>query len=434
MVNIKLTYEVAIKKIHSLNKFGMKLGLGRIQKLLSLLSDPQDKLKCIHVAGTNGKGSTCNMLSSILTNAGYKTGLFISPYVIDFRERMQINNEMISKADVVNLVKTIMPVVEKMAIDKEQVTEFEFITAMAFKYFLDNNCDIVILEVGLGGRYDSTNVIKNPLACVITSVSYDHMDILGDTLEKIAFEKCGIIKNKVDTILYKDQAREVIDTVKKVCAKRDSRLILADDSKIKISNEEIDYTYVKYKNLYMKIPLVGVHQVKNVSVVLETVYNLKDKGFKIYDENIINGIENTKFPARIELLNKKPIIILDGSHNPSGVMALSKFIKLHIKNKKIIGIVGMLKDKDVNSSLRNIDKLFSMIITVTINNERTMKSDDLKNIVANYCDNVYSISNINDALDYAYNQMDDDTAIIIFGSLYLAANARNIIIKKFNIK
>lgn len=429
-----MDYKNAIEKINSLNKYGMKLGLERMEKLLKLLFNPQDKIRFIHVAGTNGKGSICNMVASILKDSGYKTGLFISPYVIDFRERIQINNKMISEQEVINLVEKIMPIAEEMSLHGDAVTEFEFITAMAFKYFYDTRCDIVVLEVGLGGRYDSTNVIKNPLLSVITSISYDHENILGDTLGKIAFEKCGIIKEGIDTIMYQSQEKEVIDIVKKVCNDKNSKLILSKDPSIEVLNAGIDYTHIKYKQIQIKIPFAGIHQVKNVSVVLSIIENLKEKGFNIQSSNIKNGIENAKFPARIEILNKEPLIILDGSHNPSGIKALSEFIKSFIKKKKIIGIVGMLKDKDVNSSLLNIEGIFSKVIAVTVNNDRAMQSTDLKNILINYCTDVHSINSINDALNYVRRLLDSDTAVIIFGSLYLASCARDLIAKNFKTK
>lgn len=429
-----MDYKNAIEKINSLNKYGMKLGLERMEKLLKLLFNPQDKIRFIHVAGTNGKGSICNMVASILKDSGYKTGLFISPYVIDFRERIQINNKMISEQEVINLVEKIMPIAEEMSLHGDAVTEFEFITAMAFKYFYDTKCDIVVLEVGLGGRYDSTNVIKNPLLSVITSISYDHENILGDTLGKIAFEKCGIIKEGIDTIMYQSQEKEVIATVKKVCNDKNSKLILSKDPSIEVLNAGIDYTHIEYKQIQIKIPFAGIHQVKNVSVVLSIIENLKEKGFNIQSSNIKNGIENAKFPARIEILNKEPLIILDGSHNPSGIKALSEFIKSFVKKKKIIGIVGMLKDKDVNSSLLSIEGIFSKVIAVTVNNDRAMQSTDLKNILINYCTDVHSINSINDALNYVRRLLDSDTAVIIFGSLYLASCARDLIAKNFKTK
>lgn len=429
-----MNYEDAIARIESLNKFGMKIGLERIEKLLNLLGNPQDKIKFIHIAGTNGKGSTAKMLSSVLIDSGYRTGLFISPHVIDFCERIQINNNMISKNEISNLLEDIMPEVDAMAEHGDIITEFELITAMAFKYFADKDCDVVVLEVGLGGRGDSTNIISNPLLEVITSISYDHTNILGGTLEKIAFEKCGIIKDNTDVVVYPDQDENVMDVIKDVCKSKHSRLILADDSSIKIISEDINCTYVEYEGIKIRLPLSGRHQVKNLSVVLSAIDILVKKGFNISIDNIKAGIENTKFAARIEILNKNPIVILDGSHNPSGISSLCEFIKLHVKCSKIIGIVGMLGDKDIDSSLANIKDLFSSIITVPINNSRALKSKEMESIVKKYCDDVYSEDSIKKAVDHACKLSGDGGAIIIFGSLYLASEMRNIVIKKFDIK
>ena len=226
-------------KINSLMKFGMQLGLDRIKKLLSLIGSPQNNLRFIHVAGTNGKGSACTMMSSILTQAGYKTGLFVSPYVTCFRERMQISGKMISEEELNNLLNEIMPVVDKMAEEQEFITEFELITAIALKWFSNNNCDIVVLEVGLGGRFDSTNVIENPIVSVIMSISFDHTSVLGDKLEQIALEKCGIIKPCSTTVVYPDQNQDALKVILKVAKEQKNKIIIPELTSINVIRHKV---------------------------------------------------------------------------------------------------------------------------------------------------------------------------------------------------
>lgn len=418
--------------INSFMKYGMQLGLERIDKLLNLIGNPQDKLKFVHIAGTNGKGSTCVMTSSILTKAGYKTGLFISPYVTCFRERMQISNVMISEDELARILDYIMVFVKKMAKEKEFITEFELITAVALKWFADNNCDIVILEVGLGGLYDATNVIKNPIASVITSISLDHVAILGNSIEKIAYQKCGIIKQNSVTIIYPEQKKEALDVILKVAKEKDNEIIIPDLSEIKLLESDIDGNKLIYNDKMIELPLVGEYQIKNLSVVLEIIKVLKRNEFKITSDNLKEGLKKVVYPARFEIISKNPLIIVDGSHNPDGIKSLVSILIKNLTGKKLIGIIGMLKDKDVENSLKNLAPLFSEIVITSPRTDRSLPEQDLKKVADKYCDDVKIINDKKEAVDYSLNKLSNEKVLIVCGSLYLASEIRPILIQ--NIK
>jgi len=258
-----MNYEEAIKKIDSLLVFGSQPGLERISKLLELMGNPQNNLKYVHVAGTNGKGSVSNMTASILDKAGYKTGLFTSPHITGFGERMQINFRRISESEIISQVEELFPMVEQLREKGTVITEFEFVTAMAFNWFSKEKCDIVVLETGLGGRYDSTNVIKAPLCSIITAISADHTAVLGDTLEKIAAEKCGIIKDNGNTV-FAFQEKEVNDVVLKTVYEKNN--VMYNPFRLPVLSTTIHGSDVIYGELKLHIPLVGEHQIFNTGL------------------------------------------------------------------------------------------------------------------------------------------------------------------------
>ncbi len=422
-----MNYEDTIKKINSLLKFGVKPGLERIKKLMDKLQNPQNKLKFIHVAGTNGKGSTCTMIASVLKNSGYKTGLFTSPFVVDFRERIQINSEFISKEDLINLTNEIFPIVENMKKQGDIITEFEFIVAIAFKWFYEQNCDIVVLEVGLGGRFDATNIIKTPLLSIITSISLDHTHILGKTFAEITFEKCGIIKNFGTTVVYPEQKPEVYKIIKKITAERKNKLVISNFDNVKIIKTDLTGNYIKYKETNFQIPLIGEHQIKNLVTVLASIDCLRNQSFIISDENLKNGLKNSFIPARLEILNTSPLIMLDGAHNIDAAFNLSKFLENNLANKKIFAIFGVMKDKDTENIIKILAPFFYTVITVTPNNKRAMTSDILDEKFKKYCKNVIPINNINDSIKLALKMATKKDVILICGSLYLAGDVKQLL-------
>lgn len=421
-----MNYNQALEYIHSFERFGSKLGLERISRLLELMGNPQNKLKYVHIAGTNGKGSTTTITSNILINSGYNVGTYISPYIIDFRERIQLNGNMISKEDLIYEVENIIPFIEKLNSQEIQIKEFELITAMAFNYFYRKKCDIVCLEVGLGGRFDATNVIKQPLVSVINSISIDHTNILGDNLTEISFEKAGIIKPNCDIVLYPKQEKETFDVIYQVAKQNNSKLYMADLDKLEISKMDIYGSDFEYSGNNYKIKLAGKHQVYNAINVIEICDILIVKGYNITFDNIYNGISKTFFPARMEILSENPIVILDGAHNCSGFYNINNIIKSN-NTKPKIAIIGMLADKECEKSVEIISKTFDFIITTQVSNTRTLDAQTLKNMVEKYNKNVISETEYSNAYNVAVNRAGQNGLVLIVGSLYLASDFR----KKF---
>ena len=419
-----MTYNQALLYIHSLEKFGVKPGLKRIAALCKALGNPQESLKFIHVAGTNGKGSTSTMLSEILQTAGYKTGLFTSPYVVDFRERIQMNGEMISQKDLSALVSEIEPEVSKLATSGIQLTEFEAITAMAFLYFAREKCDIVVLEAGLGGRFDSTNIIKTPLVSVITSISMDHTAVLGNTIEQIAKEKSGIIKQDGFTVCYPKQPVQALEVIRESADKKNNTLYIPNLNAIQIIGDSIRGTQAVIDGLSLEIPFMGQHMVYNASLAVTTARVLREKGLNIVDESIAKGIESTGIPARLEILGEEPLIILDGGHNTGCAQALEVVIKQHFRDRKIIAVCGMMADKDYDAFLGIVAPLFETFIATKPNIARALDVQTLAETAKKYCENTLSINSPLCAYAEAKKTAGKDDVIIVCGSFYLACEVR----------
>lgn len=414
----------AIGYIHSLEKFGIKPGMERIRALCNALGNPQDKLKIIHVAGTNGKGSTSTMISNILRKSGYNTGLFISPYVSDFRERIQYNGNMIEKKELAECIENVKEIIDNLSENGIQPTEFEALTATAFLYFKKKNCDYVVLEVGLGGRLDSTNVINAPYVSVLTSISFDHTAILGDTIEEIAAEKCGIIKFGAETVAYPFQDEKAMEIIGKTCETKCNSLRIPDVSSLKVGEEKIDGTDVEYKGICYKLPLAGEHMVYNSITAIEAVKSLGRFNVDITDDAIKLGIESSVMPARTELIKKKPVIILDGGHNEGCANALADYIRKHINGKRIVMLSSMMADKDYESYLRIVLPFAETFIATKADVPRALASDELMKTASAYCGNCYDIAEPTKAVKAALNILQPDDALVICGSFYLAGEIR----------
>lgn len=419
-----MNFKQAMVHIHSLNRFGSKPGLERIGALLHLLDNPQNNLKFIHVAGTNGKGSTCTMLSSIFTAAGLKTGLFISPFVVDFRERIQLCGEFISKEDLCRLTQVVKSAADKLSNSGDDATEFEFITALAFCYFAEKDCDIVVLETGLGGSLDSTNIIVKTAVSVITKIGLDHTEILGDSIEKITFQKCGIIKSNSVVVSAPNQPVKALSIIKQTASEKNCEFHLPDIDEIKNRNTTPFLNSFQYKELNIKLPLVGLHQLENAITAIETA-----KICGISNEFIQKGLSKVSFPARLEIISKKPLVILDGAHNPDGAAVLAEYIK-QLKSPPVV-IVGMMADKDMDKTVSLFAPLCSLVITVSVaDNARSATAQQLAQIAKNYCKTVYSAENYHAALELA-DKNSDNLPIVICGSLYLAADIRDLAINRY---
>ena len=415
----------AIEYIHSLEKFGINPGLERIRALCNLLGNPQKKLKIIHVAGTNGKGSTSTMISNILRKSGYNTGLFISPYVTDFRERIQFNGNMIDKYDLAECVEKVKTAVDVLNDTGIYPTEFEALTAAAFVYFEMKKSDFVVLEVGLGGRLDSTNVIEAPYVSVITSISLDHTAILGDTIEKIAAEKCGIIKFGAETVLYPFQDEKVFSIVEKTCKDRCNELRIPDINRVKIIEEKLEGTLAEYDGVEFMLPLAGEHMIYNACTAIEAVRSLSRLAINISNKAIKDGIAISVMPGRMELIKKRPVIILDGGHNEGCALALSEFIKKHLSGKRIIMVSSMMSDKDYLSYLSVVAPLADVFIATRVDMLRALPSGELMLSASNYCKNCHDVTIPSKAVTAARNIMQDDDALVVCGSFYLAGDIRD---------
>ena len=425
-----MTYSQAVEKINSLLKFGSRPGLDRIETLLDKMGRPQDKTKFIHVAGTNGKGSVCTILSGVLRAAGYKTGLFLSPFIIDFRERIQIDGEMIPEQALCEITGEIMPLVEEMAAQDEIITEFELVTAIAFEWYARSRCDAVVLETGLGGLLDCTNVIGTPLASVVTSISLDHTAVLGGTLEEIAFQKAGIIKPEGKTVFYPQQ-EEVNRVILDAAKQRHNDFYNASDYLPELVSTSVKGTKMRFKGQELSLPLIGAHQLKNAAAALAAVAALRG-GLDIPDTAVEEGFANAIIPARLELMDENPLVLLDGAHNPGGMKALSEAVKTYCRGKNTVCIIGMLRDKDSVTALSYIKGLFSTVIALSPDNPRAMPAEEFAQEARAYFDMVIPMQDKAHAVKRAFELAGQDGAVVVCGSLYLAAELRPILIRTRN--
>lgn len=432
-----MNYQEAIEFIHSTYKFGSKLGLQNISKLTELLGNPQNSYKIIHVAGTNGKGSTSNMIHDVLMSSGYKTGLFISPYLEEFTERIQVSKKHIEKeslARITNLVKEKIDIMLKEGYNHP--TEFEVVTAIGFKYFEEQQIDFLVLEVGLGGRFDATNVVTNTLVSVITSISYDHMEYLGDTLEKIAFEKAGIIKENSNVVIY-PQEDIIVNTIKNVAKNKNTQVFETNKKNIEKLKGNLTGQWFKYLKTdifdlpEIKMNFLGEHQLYNVLTALRALEVVKQLGYNITEEGIIKGLDNCRFAGRFEILQENPVIVLDGGHNINGIEYFAKAVKENFEDNKIILFFGMLKDKNPEDVLPLILPLCKEVYTLTPNNPRAMKSTELADLIKKHSDlKVTPINEYNEIVPIL-KAIDISEYVAFVGSLYMIGDVRTILKKEY---
>lgn len=416
-----MTYEEALKYIHSVHWVGSKLGLERTQELLAKLGNPEKHLKFIHIAGTNGKGSTAAMLASILEKAGYRVGLYTSPFINRFNERMQVNGQQIPDDVLAALTEHISPYADAM---EDSPTEFELITALAMEYFHREKCDIVVLEVGMGGELDSTNVIDTPEAAVIAAMGLDHVNELGPTMADIARAKAGIIKSGGAVVSYGGNP-DADPVFEQVCREKGASLRQPDFSKIIPGTFDLDgqsFSYGDWKD--MRIPLVGSYQMNNAAVVLETVSVLRERGWKIPDEAVRQGMAATRWPARFEVLRRDPVFIVDGGHNPHGIKATAESLKRLFPGKKITFVTGVMADKDVESILGLIVPLASEFFTVRPDNPRAMAADELARRIEALGAKATPCGSVADGVARAIEAEGVNGVACALGSLYMSGEVR----------
>ena len=474
-----MDWNEAIALFHGADWKHAKIGLERMKDLMKVLGDPQKKLSFIHIAGTNGKGSACSMTSSVLTAAGYRTGLYVSPHLDAFNERISIDGIYISDEDLRRIAAKINDAVSSL---KEEPTDFELITALALCWFSEQNCDFVVLEVGMGGRLDATNVIDAPIVSAIMSIGLDHTEVLGDTEELIAKEKAGIIKKGSDVVVLhqKPSVLEVIaekfrsvnskaytlsdtselndehnctseaemttDTVSSSCTSESSEkagnsehtashFCITDPSSLYVHSRDLSGQVFDYKDFRdIKLPLLGAYQTENAAVVLEIMSCLRARGYTLPDEAVRNGLLNAKWPGRFELLSHDPVFIVDGAHNPDGVMALIESIKTFLPDEKICFVMGVMKDKDYHEMLRLITPFAESFVTELPYSARGLDPEILKKEIAAYFDGpVDTADSVTEAVDKALaHAKETSTPVICFGSLYQVADIRKHVMNSAN--
>ena len=426
-----MTYEEALSYIHSISWKGSVPGLSRISKLMHDLGDVQNRLKFVHVAGTNGKGSTCAMLESVLRTAGYKTGLYISPFIERFNERMCVAGEPIPDDTLAEITEYVKGFADKM---EDSPTEFELITAIAFEYFYRSKCDIVVLETGMGGRLDCTNVINTAEVSVITGIALDHVSFLGDTFEKIAAEKAGIIKAGVPVIWggTHDGASEVI---REKANEMDATLYMPYYQDLFVESysmqKGICFTYRNRHNL--TVQLRGSYQPHNAAIVLETVDCLRSQGWCVPEEAIFNGLASTVWKARFELLSTDPVSVYDGGHNLEGVIAATESIQLYFPNEKVVLLTGVMEDKEYRNMAAMLAPLVAEVVTVTPDNPRSLSADRYAEVflelgvIASAEDTI--ASGVKKAVELARTQ---NRKLIMLGSLYMYGDVKNALHNEIN--
>lgn len=428
-----MNYREALDYIHGTKKFGSKLGLDNVRELLGLLGNPHNDLKFIHVAGTNGKGSTSSFIANILIEGGYKVGLFTSPYLEVFNERMKINNIDISDESLAKITCKVKEKVEEMLKKgMNHPTEFEIVTAIAMQYYKEENVDFVVLEVGLGGRYDSTNVIEDSLASVITTISMDHTDILGDTIGKIAYEKAGIIKNNGLVISY-PQEKEAQEVIADVAEKNNARVTIVPTERLEIIEttefgSRFNFGYKDIRMTNLEIQLIGAHQTYNAVTALTTILALKEEEIiSITEEAIKKGLKDTKWSGRLEVLNRKPTFLIDGAHNIQGIQALKKTLKEIFNYDKLILGVAILADKDVDHMIEELTPIADKIVVTEANIFRAMKAEELATKIRKYNESITIESNIEKAVQKTFDMASENDIIVFSGSLYLIGDVRTIV-------
>lgn len=414
-----------------------KQDLSPMEHLAQRLGNPQKQLKFIHVAGTNGKGSTCAMVSSVLQQAGYRTGRFVSPYILEFRERIQVNGEMIPEEALCTIGEQVLTAIAELEKEGIYPTEFDAVTMIGFLWFVKAGCDLVVLEVGVGGTIDSTNIVdsESVLVSVITSISLDHTAILGDTPGEIAAEKSGILKQNGVTVLSDTIEGEALSVIQSVAKERNNQLIVADSKAVSLLEHRADGMQVMYRDTAFFLPMPGLYQLHNAAVALAVLEQLRQMGWTVPFGAMVQGLEQVRFPARMELIGRSPYFWVDGAHNPEGISALLETLKdLPLTGKRVC-INGMMMDKNCPAAVALLAEQFDYAVTVKPKNSRAMAAEELQKLWQ--AQNVPTVSvgdDMEQAIVQAIRFAGDDGAVICCGSLFLCADLRPIGLRYFQQK
>lgn len=399
------------KYLEQLRLVGSRFGTDCEKELLSLLGNPQDKLRFIHVAGTNGKGSFCSMMSSVLQKQGYKVGLYTSPYIVIFNDRIRVNGLPIAEDDINDLFERVRQKADTM---KTPPSSFDFITAAAFLWFYETKCDVVVLEVGLGGRYDSTNVIKNSLLSVITGIAFDHTEILGDTIEKIAWEKAGIIKENCPA-LYGGNDEKALAVIEKECEEKHSELTVKNPDLLKILSTTLDGTEFEFDGKEYFIRLLGLYQPANAATVLAAIDVLRKHGFEISETAVKDGLSSAVWQARFEKIADEPVVLYDGGHNPQGVRAAVESVRAYFGDKKINLLVGILADKAHGEMAEELAKIADRVICIAPPSPRALPAEALAEEFCEAGANARAANSIKEGVKIALSYK---KPVLVIGSLY----------------
>lgn len=417
-----MSYDEALAYIHSVTWRGSRLGLERTRELLDRIGNPQNDLKFIHVAGTNGKGSTCAMLASVLQKAGYRTGLYTSPFINRFNERIAINGAPIPDETLAAVTAYVRPFADDMA---DHPTEFELITCIALEYYRREKVDIVVLEVGMGGELDSTNVIDTPVLAIITNIGLDHTRELGPTITDIARAKAGVIKRGGDVLIYglNGEADAVFSTV---CEEKGARLHETDHTRLRNVSYSLDaltFDFAPYVGL--SCPLIGSYQTRNAAVAITAIELLRQKGYAISDAALFDGLKAVRWPARFEILAREPLFIADGGHNPQGIHAVMESIEAHFPNRKLVFLLGVMADKDVSHMIDQIGPHAKAFVTVTPHNPRAMDAKQLCEALVRLGCRAVAAESVPDGVRLARETAGKDGIVCALGSLYLLGDVRS---------
>ena len=416
-----MTLEQSLNYIHGLYRKGTKPSLARIRQLLDMLGNPHKKLKFIHIAGTNGKGSTAAMTASILQKAGYQTGLFTSPYIYRFNERIQVNGQQIPDETVCMLTERLSALAAQM---DELPTEFDFVTAMAMVYFSSVGCDIVVLEVGVGGALDTTNIIDTPEVAVITNIGLDHTELLGNTVEEIAAVKAGIFKEGGSAVVYR-ATPSVEQVYEDICREKNVSLKKADFEGLKLHSCDLTgqvFDCGSRKDL--RLPLLGDHQLHNAAVVLAVIDTLIEKGYRITEENIYDGIACVTWPGRFDIMHKDPLFIIDGGHNPQCIDAMVKNIRDYLADRRLIVLTGVLADKDYGEMFRPVMPYVEKFVCITPDNPRKMPAQALAAHLQQAGAQAEAFDTVTAGVRRAMALAGGEGVVLCFGSLYSIGDIR----------
>lgn len=408
-----MDYQQAFEFTQGLKRLGKTPGLACLWRVMEALGSPQTRLKVIHVAGTNGKGSVCAITASVLKEAGYKVGLFTSPYLVEFTERFQINGKHIPKEEYALLCSQVKSVTDVLG---EELSQFAFITAVAYLWFAKEHCDLVVLETGLGGRLDATNLVEHPLVCAITNVSLDHTELLGDTVEKIMAEKCGIMKEGGVTVLSLGQKVEALAVAMETAAKTGNRLVIPNAPALQVKEVSAKGTAFTYGEEEYTLSLLGEYQAVNAVTALEIVKVLSEKGYGVSKSAIQKGLNKACHPGRCQVLRQSPLILLDGAHNPDGAAALAKTLECFLQGEKAVGVCGVMSDKAAIPLRDAVVPHLETLVAVTPHSPRSLPAEELAKLFNGYCST--QTAPVDETL--AAFLRAQTKPVVIFGSLYLA--------------